>query len=103
MGKTGEEKWPAVYSVGMGYDVSPQLYIGTEAVKTEDQPLSINVGIHYAFADKLIARGGISSGTSVFYFGFGVLVKDFRVDVTASFHPYLGTTPGLLFIYSPTK
>jgi hypothetical protein len=103
LGKTGEEKLPAVYSVGLGYDVSPQLYIGTEAIKTEDQPLSINAGIHYAFADKLIARGGISSGTSVFYLGFGVLLKSFRVDVTASFHPYLGTTPGLLFLYSPTK
>lgn len=102
-GKSGDEKLPGVYSVGLGYDVSPQLYIGTEIVKTEDQALSINGGIHYAFADKLIARGGISSATSDFYLGFGVLVKSFRIDVTASFHPYLGTTPGLLFLYSPTK
>jgi len=103
MGKSGEEKLPAVYSVGLGYDVSPQLFIGTEAVKTEDQPLSINAGFHYAFADKLSARGGISSATSVYYLGFGVYIKNIRIDATASFHPYLGTTPGLLFIYAPRK
>ena len=103
MGKAGEEKLPAVYSAGLGYDVSPQLYIGTEVVKTEDQSLSINAGFHYAFAEKLLARGGVSSATSVYYIGFGVQVKNFRVDATASFHPYLGTTPGLLFIYAPQK
>ena len=103
MGKTGEEKLPALYSAGLGYDVSPQLYIGAEAVKEEDHPLSVNAGMHYSFAEKLIARAGISSATSVYYIGFGVQVKNFRVDVAASFHPYLGTTPGLLFIYAPPK
>ncbi len=103
MGKTGEEKLPAIYSVGLGYDVSPQFFIGAEAVKTEDHPVSINAGIHYAFVDKLIARGGISSATSVYFIGFGVKFKSFRLDATASFHPYLGTTPGLLFIYLPKK
>jgi len=102
MGKT-EEKLPAFYSVGLGYDVSPQFYLGAEMAKTEDQSLSVNVGFHYAFAEKLVARGGISSATSVYYLGFGVQVKSFRVDATASFHPYLGTTPGLLFIYAPAK
>ena len=101
MGKGGEEKLPAVYSAGIGYDVSPQLFIGAEAQKAEDQPLSINAGLHYAFADRLIARGGISSATSVYYLGFGVKLKAVRLDATASFHPYLGVTPGLLFIYSP--
>ena len=103
MGKSGEERLPALYSVGLGYDVSSQFFIGTEVVKTEDQPLSLNAGFHYAFAEKLVARGGVSSAASVYYIGFGVQVKSFRVDATASFHPYLGTTPGLLFIYAPQK
>jgi hypothetical protein len=102
-GKGGEEKLPSIYSVGIGYDASPQLFIGAEAQKTEDQPLTINAGFHYLFAEKLIARGGISSATSVYYLGFGVQLKSLRVDATASFHPYLGVTPGLLFIYAPQK
>ena len=93
MGKTGEEKLPAIFSVGLGYDVSSQLFMGTEAVKTEDQSISVNAGIHYAFAEKLVARGGFISSTSVYYIGFGVQVKKIRIDVTGSFQPYLGSTP----------
>ena len=84
----------------MGYDVSKQLFIGAEVQKTENQPLSLNAGLQYLFADKLFARGGISSAASISYIGFGVLIKNIRVDVTASFHPYLGVTPGLLLHYS---
>lgn len=103
IGKTGEEKLPAIYSAGIGYDASQQLFIGTEIQKTEDQPLNVNAGLHYKFADKLIARGGISSTTSVYYIGFGVQLKSLRLDATSSFHPYLGITPGLLLMYSPQK
>ncbi len=103
IGKAGEEKLPSVFSTGIGYDVSPQFFIGAELQKTEDEPLTVNAGLHYVFADKLIARGGISSATSVYYIGFGVQLKNLRVDVTSSFHPYLGITPGLLLLYAPNK
>lgn len=100
LGKSGEEKLPSIYAAGIGYDASPQLFIGAEARKVEDQPLTINAGLQYVFADKLVARGGISSATSVYYIGFGVQLKSLRVDATASFHPYLGVSPGLMLIYS---
>lgn len=103
IGKTGEEKLPSIYSVGLGYDASEQLFIGAEIIKAEDEPLSVNAGLQYKFADNLIARGGISSATSVYYIGFGIQLKNLRLDATASFHPYLGVTPGLLFIYNPSK
>lgn len=103
LGKRGDEKLPGIYSVGIGYDASPQLFIGAEVVKTEDEPVSVNAGLHYVFADKLIARGGISSASSVCYLGFGVQLKNIRLDAAASFHPYLGITPGLLVIYSAQK
>ncbi|HZH63944.1 MAG TPA: hypothetical protein VEY10_03565 [Flavisolibacter sp.] len=99
-----EEKLPSIYAAGIGYDASSQLFIGAEAQKPEGQPLTVNAGLHYVFADKLVARGGISTATSLYYIGFGVKLKSLRVDMTASFHPYLGVTPGLLLIYaSPTK
>lgn len=100
VGKTGE-RLPALYAVGLGYDVSPQLFFGAEAVKTEDAPLNVNAGLQYVFANKLMARGGISSATMACYLGFGVQLKSMRLDATASFHPYLGVTPGLLLIYTP--
>jgi hypothetical protein len=102
-GKDGAEKLPAVYTTGIGYDVSKQVFIGAEAEKTEGQPVSINAGLHYAFAEKLTARAGIRSGPSVYYLGLGIQLKDFRFDATASVHPYLGLTPGLMLLYSPKE
>lgn len=99
-GKDNLEKLPAVYSVGLGYDVSQQVYLGAEAEKVEDQPLGVNAGIHYQIAAKLITRIGVHSATSSYYFGFGVQLKSLRLDATVSVHPYLGTTPGLLLLYS---
>jgi len=103
LGKDGEERLPAAYSFGLGFDASDQLFVGAEIQKTEDQPVSVNAGLQYVFAERLMARGGISSATSVYYFGFGVMLKNIRVDATASFHPYLGVTPGLLLIYNRQK
>jgi hypothetical protein len=98
-----EERLPSIYSAGLGYDVSDQLFIGAEMVKTEGQPMTINAGLQYVFASKLFARAGIGSATSVSYLGFGVQLSHFRVDAAASFHPYLGLTPGLMLLYSPQK
>lgn len=102
-GKEGEERMPAVYSFGLGYDASDQLFIGAEIQKVEDQPVSLNASLQYLFAERLLARGGVSSATSVYYLGFGVMLKNLRVDATAAFHPYLGVTPGLLLIYNRPK
>lgn len=99
-GKSGDEKLPSVYSFGIGYDASPQFFLGAEAKKVEDRAVSINAGLQYLFAEKLIARAGFSSVASVYYIGFGVKMQKLRIDVAASFHPYLGVTPGLLLLYS---
>ncbi|QEC56871.1 hypothetical protein [Flavisolibacter ginsenosidimutans] len=99
-GKDGEEKLPSIYSAGIGYDASPQLFIGAEIQKVEDQPLNVNAGLQYLFAEKLMARCGICSAAAIYYLGFGVKLQRLRIDAAASFHPYLGVTPGLLLLYS---
>lgn len=99
-GKQGVEKLPSVYAMGLGYDVSPQVYIGAEAEKVEGRSIGVNAGLHYQIANKLITRIGVHSATSAYYFGFGVQLKSIRLDATVSLHPYLGTTPGLLLLYS---
>ncbi len=100
IGKNGEEKLPVIYSFGMGYDASDKFFIGTEIEKVEDQPINVNAGLQYSFDEKLFARAGIASATSSFYLGAGFLWNGFRIDVTASVHPSLGITPGLLLIYN---
>jgi hypothetical protein len=100
IGKNGEEKLPLICSFGLGYDVSEKFFIGTEVQKIENQPVNVNAGFQYSFDEKLFARAGIVSSTSSFYLGLGFLLNDIRIDATASVHPSLGITPGLMLIYN---
>lgn len=101
--KNAVEQIPAIYTLGLGYDLSPQVFIGLEAEKAEEQPVSINTGLQYVVAEKLVARAGIRSATGLYYLGLGVRLNALRIDATVSVHPYLGTTPGLLLLYTAKK
>ena len=101
IGKNSGEKLPAIFSAGFGYDASDKLFIGAEIKKTENQPVNVNAGLQYSFDEKFFARTGMSSATSSFYFGLGFLMNGIRIDATASLHPYLGITPGIMLLYNP--
>jgi hypothetical protein len=47
-----------------------------------------------------MARAGIETATSSAYFGIGLSLKSFRLDVTTGYHPQLGITPGLLLLFN---
>jgi len=98
-----DEKLPSIFTVGMGYDASEVFYVSTEIVKEEDFPASINAGVQYRFQKRFFARAGIASATSSNYVGFGVAWNSFRMDISVSWHPQLGLSPGLLFIMDMDK
>jgi hypothetical protein len=99
IGKAGEEKMPAIYAAGLGYDVSSRLFMGAEIEKIEDQPVNVNAGLQYYFDEKLFATAGIASATSTYYFGFGIAIKNLQLNAVASMHPQLGITPGLMLLF----
>jgi hypothetical protein len=99
-GKDQQEKLASVYAVGLGYDASDKFFISAEIEKEENQPVNVNAGIQYKFIPQLLARVGMSSATSTVCVGLGLSVKSFRIDITTSYHPQLGITPGLLFLIS---
>lgn len=95
-----QEKLPSVYTMGIGYDASEKFFFSTEIIKEEDQPVQVNAGIQYKFISQVLTRLGITSATSSIWFGLGFFLQSFRLDVTTSFHPQLGITPGLLIIFN---
>jgi len=103
LGKNEDERIPAVFSVGLGYDVSDNVLVSASIEKTEDEDLNVITSIQYKFADRFLARGGVATATSVFFFGLGFRLQSFRLDATASVHPQLGVTPGLMLIYSKSS
>jgi hypothetical protein len=97
--KDSEVVLPSVYEVGLGYDASDQLFITAIASKTEGTGVQVNAAVQYAILKSLVCKAGITSGTSSFYIGGGVLLKTLRLDAITSFHPHLGITPGVLLLY----
>lgn len=93
-----DEKLTAAYTVGLGYDLSDNFFVSTEIVKEENFPVSIDAGFQYRFMHQFFARAGVVTATSTWYVGVGVSWSIFRLDVTGSYHPQLGLSPGLLLI-----
>jgi hypothetical protein len=102
-GKNGEEKLSSTYTFGMGYEASDKFFFSAEIVKEENRPVNVNAGLQYQFIPQLLARAGMLSATSSAWLGLGFMIRTFRVDVTAGYHPQLGITPGLLFVFEFNK
>ena len=101
--KNEDEKLPAIYTAGLGYEVSNKFFISGEIQKVEDEDLNVNAGMQYSFDEKLFARAGFTSAASSYFLGLGVMLKNFRLDATASVHPQLGITPGLLLLFKGSE
>lgn len=98
LGKTGNEKLASAYKFGMGYDASDNFYVSAEILKEEDKPVTVNAGIQYQFLKQFFARAGFISDTGSGFAGFGLGWKKSRLDISGSYHPQLGFSPGLLLI-----
>jgi hypothetical protein len=102
-GVNEEEKLASVYSAGLGYEASENFFISIEIEKEEDKPVNVNAGLQYKFLPQILARAGLSAATSSMYTGIGFGWRSIRLDATASYHPQLGITPGLLLIFGLNK
>jgi hypothetical protein len=98
LSKSENDKLASVYSFGLGYEASDNFLLAIELEKQQDVPVNVNAAIQYDFAKKFFARFGVATENETPFAGAGVSWNNFRVDVSASYHPQLGLTPGLLFI-----
>jgi hypothetical protein len=96
--KRTNEKLASAYKFGFGYDASDNFYVSTEILKEEDKPINVVGGIQYRFMKQFFVRGGFISETGSGFGGAGVAWRNLRLDISASYHPQLGFSPGLLLI-----
>jgi hypothetical protein len=87
------------YSAGLGYEVSGQVLLTAQVIKTEDKPPGINAGLHYQPVEKLVMQAGIATATAEPFIAAGYQVKCWRLLVSVSYHAQLGCSPALMFIY----
>lgn len=101
---TKDEKLASTYKVGLGYDASDNFFISTEIIKEEDKPVNVIAGLQYRFTKQFFAKAGFISESTTSYVGAGVSWNSLRLDISSSYHPQLGLSPGiLLIIYFKSK
>jgi hypothetical protein len=97
-GKGSDEKLAAAYKAGLGYDVSDKFFISSEIIKEEGKAVNVIAGLQYRFAKQLFAKAGFISESTIAYAGAGIGWKNLRLDISSSYHPQLGFSPGILLI-----
>jgi hypothetical protein len=98
LGKGSEEKLASAYKCALGYDASDNFFISSEIIKEEEKSVNVIAGLQYHFAKQFFAKAGFISESTTVYAGAGVAWKNLRLDVSSSYHPQLGFSPGLLLI-----
>lgn len=97
-GKDATERLPSRYSFGMGMDVSEKLFTGIDLIKEENQKVDIQAGFHYSFLPQFFVRAGIATLSTNYFFALGFKLPAFRIDLSGSYHPQLGWSPGILLL-----
>ncbi len=98
LGKGKSEKLASAYSFGLGYDASEFCNVSASIIKEEDKPVNVIAGVQYQFEKQFFAKVGCMSESSSFFAGFGLGWRNLRLDLSGSFHPQLGFSPGVLLI-----
>jgi hypothetical protein len=98
LSKSTGEKLASAYTFGLGYDASERFFISATINKEEDRDMGLTVGAQYRLMQQFFARAGFVSNTATAFAGLGLGWKNIRLDLTGSYHPQLGLSPGLLLI-----
>ena len=98
LSKTDNEKLGSIFKFGVGYEAGDNFIISAEIIKNEDLPVNVNAGVQYNFARQFYARAGIATENESPFAGAGVMWNNLRLDMTASYHPQLGISPGIMLI-----
>ncbi|RYY88616.1 MAG: hypothetical protein EOO15_08465 [Chitinophagaceae bacterium] len=99
LGKEQDERLPATYSLGAGWQLEGQWMLAAALLHRDGHPPSLLAGAEYVFAKLLRARCGVDSGAPAAWLGLGTTAAGLRLDVTVTLHRELGASPVLQLIY----
>jgi long-subunit fatty acid transport protein len=98
-----EEKLATTFTLGIAYLPSKKLSILVDAEKELDEKIRLKAGIEYNPLKPLFLRIGAATNPTLITFGLGTAFKNFKLDVSASWHLELGVTPQISLVYNITK
>lgn len=98
-----DERLPTIIRLGADYSFSDKVILALETQKDISQKAEFKAGIEYRAVKEFYLRIGISTNPTLSCFGFGINLKNLRIDVAANYHQALGISPQLGLSYSFAK
>ncbi|MBI4930682.1 MAG: hypothetical protein HY841_07965 [Bacteroidetes bacterium] len=98
-----DERIPTIMRLGFDYKFSEKVFIAVETEKDIEKKAMIKAGLEYKLIKELFLRAGVSSNPSLSCFGIGVNLKQFRLDISSTYHSTLGFSPQVGLIYQFEK
>lgn len=90
---------PAVFQMGVGWQLSQQVYIGAESQKEDEKPPQIIMVLSYKPSTSLRCKAVWSTGSQQVFFASGWKWNDIMIEIGAGIHQVLGPSPTLAIIF----
>jgi hypothetical protein len=97
--KSREQRLPTVARLGGTYTFSQKLFLSLEVEKDILYKSAVRSGIEYHPVELFFIRIGAASNPGLTSFGFGLQLKQLRLDIASSFHQQLGFSPSIGLIW----
>lgn len=99
------ERLPTIIRLGGDYNFSDRVTLAIETDKDIAQKAEFKAGLEYKAVKEFYLRIGVSTNPGLTCFGFGINLKNFKMDVSATYHQVLGISPqlGLSYTLARTK
>lgn len=97
------DRLPTILKFGLGYEPSPKVLLAAEYEQDIHYKPRFKGGVEYRPIKYFTVRGGVQTTPFSPSLGVGVNVVGLNMDVSGSYHPVLGFTPQVSFIYSFKK
>ena len=95
------ERLPTIIRLGIDYNFSNKVTCAIESEKDISKKTVIKAGLEYKAVKEFYLRAGISTNPDLGSFGFGINLKNLKIDVSANYHQVLGVSPqfGLMYVF----
>lgn len=99
------ERLPTVIRLGADYNFSDKVTLAIETQKDISQKAEFKAGIEYKAVKEFYLRVGIATNPTLSSFGFGLNLRNFKMDISANYHQTLGISPqlGLSYTFAKSK
>ena len=86
--------------LGARYTFSSDVSVASDLLYSRLQGLLYRVGVDYTMGKLVHFRTGLDTNPMILTAGIGIIVKDWRVDLSTTYHRRLGTAPQIALAYA---